>query len=181
MKRLLRVCFIFLIGSFCGAPLQGFAADANAEVTGPSAEGVGKTATAVPASGILPFLFQKAEPSKWSEGWYEGAEGYEKAFDEFEKTGKPMAVYMSVGWCPYCRTLEKEILSSPEVREFLKDKIKVNINPESGRAENVLAYRYNVSGFPSFFVHRPGTKKVARLYTGETPQQFIEQFKYFTE
>lgn len=119
--------------------------------------------------------------SKWSEGWYEGVEGYKAAYEEFEQTGKPMGIYMSVGWCPYCRTFEKGILSSPAVKEFLKDKIMVNINPESGPRENALASHYRVTGFPTFYAHVPRTNRVVRLYTGGTPREFIKEFEEATK
>ena len=123
---------------------------------------------------------QQAAPSTaaspWSEGWYAGAEGYAKAVEEYEKTDKPMLVYFTVAWCPYCRRLEKGVLSSPRVREFLKNMIKVNINPEASQKENGLAFQYGVWGFPSLYLHMPQTKKTLRLYSAETPDEFIEQF-----
>lgn len=113
---------------------------------------------------------------QWSDGWYEGAEGYGKAVEEYKSTNKPMVVYVSVTWCPYCRKFEKEVLSSEKVREFLKDKIKVNLNPESGRAENSIARQYGVRGFPSFFLHPPAPGQAVQLYTGVTPDEFIQFF-----
>lgn len=124
-----------------------------------------------------PVFAPKTGSSKWSDGWYEGGEGYDAASEEYKKTGKPMAIYISVGWCPYCRKFEKEILSSPTVREFLKDKILVNVDPEASQQENALASQYQVTGFPSFYVHAPKSNDVVRLYTGGTPEEFIEQFE----
>ncbi len=128
-----------------------------------------------------PVFTPKTGSSKWSDGWYEGSEGYTTAFDEYKKTDKPMAVYISVGWCPYCRKFEKEILSSPAVKEFLKDKLMVNVNPEAGPEENALASHYRVTGFPSFYVHVPRSDTVIRLYTGGSPREFIQQFEEATK
>jgi len=114
---------------------------------------------------------------KWSDGWYQGASGYEQAIEEYKRTNKPMVVYMSVGWCPYCRKFEKNVLSSPLVQEMLKDKIKVNINPESGRQENMLAAQYRIRGFPSFFLHPPQPDAAVQLYTGVLPEEFVGFFK----
>jgi len=111
----------------------------------------------------------------WSEGWYRGADGYDKAVEEFKNNKKPMFVYMSVGWCPYCRKFEKGVLSSPQVRDYMKDKIKVMIDPESGRRENALASQYGLRGFPSLYLHPPQPGRAVQLYTGVTPEEFIQQ------
>ena len=113
----------------------------------------------------------------WSEGWYQGANGYDQALEEHKRTNQPMVVYMSVGWCPYCRKFEKEVLSSPSVQEVLKDKIKVNIDPESGNRENALAFQYGIRGFPSFFLHPPQPGRVVQLHTGVSPEKFIGFFE----
>lgn len=112
--------------------------------------------------------------STWAEGWYQGSSGYDKALEEYKTTNKPMLVYMNVVWCPYCRKFEKNILSLPKVQDFLKDKIKVVLNPENSREEKQLALRYGIMGFPSFFVHAPQPGRTSQIYTGVPPEQFIE-------
>ncbi len=123
------------------------------------------TSAGVPATG------------SWSEGWYQGASGYDQAIEEYKQTHKAMVVYLSVGWCPYCRKFEKDVLSSPQVQDVLKDKIRVSINPESGARENAIAFQYGIRGFPSFFLHPPQPAGAVQLYTGVTPEQFVEFFK----
>ena len=59
----------------------------------------------------------------------------------------------------------------------MKDMIKVRVNPEKSERANVIAFQYGVTGFPSFYVHAPKPGGAVRLYTGVTPQQFIEFFK----
>lgn len=113
----------------------------------------------------------------WSEGWYQNADGYAKALEEYKLTNKPMLVYMSVGWCPYCRKFEKEVLSSPKVREFLKDKIKIVLNPEVGPRENEMAFQYGIRGFPSLFLHPPQPARALRFPTNVTPEEFVELFR----
>jgi len=119
----------------------------------------------------------KSAGAPWETGWYDGADGYAKALAEYEKTNKPMAVYINVTWCPYCRKFEKDILSNEKVQAFMKDVIKVKLNPESGRREMAIAFQYGVMGYPSFYVHPPQPSGTVRLYTGISPQQFIELFQ----
>lgn len=84
---------------------------------------------------------------------------------------------MTTAWCPYCRRFEKEVLSSPLVRDAMKDMIKIMINPESGIREDDLASQYRIRGFPSFFLHAPGVSTVMRLSTGVDPETFADFFK----
>lgn len=133
------------------------------------------------SSGPSATLAGAPATGQWSEGWYQGASGYDQAVEEYKRTNKPMVVYMSVGWCPYCRKFEKEVLSSPLVRDMLKDKIKVNINPESGKREDDIAFQYRIRGFPSFFLHPPQPGKAVQLSTSVTPEMFVEFFKQVLE
>ncbi|MFA5390733.1 MAG: thioredoxin family protein [Candidatus Omnitrophota bacterium] len=114
---------------------------------------------------------------QWSDNWYQGASGYDQAIEEYRRTNKPMVVYMSVGWCPYCRKFEKEVLASPLVQNMMRDMIKVNINPESESRANVIAFQYGIRGFPSFFLHPPQPAGAVQFYTGVTPEKFVEFFK----
>lgn len=132
---------------------------------------------AVPSTTSVPTQAATPVTAQWSEGWYQGASGYAQAVDEYERTNKPMIVYISVGWCPYCRKFEKDVLSSSIVQATMKDIIKVNLNPESGSRENAIAFQYGVRGFPSFFLHPPQPAGAVQLYTGVTPEKFAEFFK----
>ena len=118
-----------------------------------------------------------AVPAPRSDSWYEGADGYVKASKEFKQTHRPMVVYFYASWCPYCRRFEKRVLSSPQVQEFLKDKIKVRINPEAGDRENSLAFRYEINGFPAFFLHPAQSESAIQLPTGVSADQFIQIFE----
>jgi hypothetical protein len=60
---------------------------------------------------------------------------------------------------------------------MLKDKIKVNIDPESGSRENAIAFQYGIRGFPSFFLHPPQPGRPMQLSTGVSPEQFVGFFK----
>lgn len=155
-----RAVALFLLSFLLMGP--GCYAEDPQATYGPSAV---STSVAAPAAG------------QWSDGWYQGASGYEKAIEEYRRTNKPMVVYMSVTWCPYCRKFEKEVLSSPRVQNVLRDMIKVALNPESGGRENAIAFQYGIRGFPSFFLHPPQPAGAVQLYTGVSPERFVDFFK----
>jgi len=135
------------------------------------------SAAAVEAPAASDTAVREELTGDWTSGWYSGVDGYARALAEYEKTNRPMAVYVNVTWCPYCRSFEKNVLSAPLVRRFMRDVIKVNLDPEKGERENAIAFQYGVMGFPSFYVHPPQPSGTRRIPTGVSPEQFIEYFK----
>ncbi|HKV09506.1 MAG TPA: thioredoxin family protein, partial [Thermoanaerobaculia bacterium] len=134
-----------------------------------------------PASPELP-LPRERRPARFPTVWYEGATGYQKAMREAREDGTPVAVYFYTDWCGYCQQLDQELLSTPGVQEPFRYLVKVKINPEMGSAEQELAERYKVEGYPSFFI-LPSADDRARKVSGmvadgdgwrwRTPEDFV--------
>jgi thiol:disulfide interchange protein len=118
-----------------------------------------------------------------SPGWLEGASGYSEAAKLSKSSGTPMFVYFRTDWCPYCKEFESELLSSPKVEAYLRELVRVKINPETGQREGKLADAYNVQGYPGLYWQKnPGEAPVritrtTRTSSGEsrlkTPDEFI--------
>jgi len=125
-------------------------------------------------------LFLSAEKGfaggKWVHGWMQGANGYGQAVDAHRSSGDLMVVYVYTDWCPYCRAFEENVLSSPQVQNFLKNKIRVSINPEKGSREFSIARKYGVRGYPSFYVHAPSSNLLRKINTQVTPSEFIHSY-----
>jgi thiol:disulfide interchange protein len=113
-----------------------------------------------------------------SSGWRKGASGFSDADEERKRLGAPMAVYFYTDWCGYCRRLDSEYFSSSEVEETLRGVVRVRINPETGAAEQAIAKRFGVRGYPSFFIVSAdgGAKRVHPFRSdGEmSPRDFAE-------
>ncbi len=75
-----------------------------------------------------------------------------------------MLVYFHTDWCPYCKQLDRDLLSRAQVEATTKFFVKIKINPEKGRAEKILATRYGVTGYPSLFVHAAGSDRPSRIH-----------------
>lgn len=115
--------------------------------------------------------------------WHEGASDFADAFARARAAGQPVLVYFYADWCGYCRQLESELLYQPEVEESLSFLVKVRINPDHGPAEQDLARRYGVRGYPAVFVHpvdpEASPKKIARMVVERgkrrlmTPDEFV--------
>ncbi|MFH2045687.1 MAG: tetratricopeptide repeat protein [Pseudomonadota bacterium] len=87
--------------------------------------------------------------------WYHGASGYDDAVQEAEDEEKPLIVYFRLESCKWCKKMNKEYLDSYEVYNFLNNIPKVEIEPDKGASEKALAEKYNVNGYPSFFISIP--------------------------
>jgi len=113
-----------------------------------------------------------------SYSWYEGASGFERGVEESKREGKVLAVYFYTDWCPYCRELDRELLTRAKVEEFLKYLVKIRVNPESGRRERMLANEYGVRGYPSFFIQSTpdaAPSKIRRTSSDglKSPEEFV--------
>jgi len=126
-----------------------------------------------------------AEQVRALDGWLEDANGYARALDEYLTSEKMMIVYFHASWCPYCRELEKNVLTKTEVQDFLEDKIKVRINAEKSDREAKIAEKYGIRGYPSVFVH--GSSVTGSAYGAQkmqqfrTPSFFIREFEAIRE
>lgn len=100
---------------------------------------------------LLSFSTTNAAPE---DRWLNGAAGYARAIELQRELKVPLIVYFYADWCPYCQKLESDYLPTAVVRQYLSGVVKVRINPEYGPAEEAIAQRYGVTGYPTFLVMR---------------------------
>ncbi len=94
-------------------------------------------------------------------------------------------------WCPPCKALRKNVLSSPQFQSYADTNlVLVDVDfprhksqtEEQKKANEQLAAKYNVEGFPTIIVLDQDGQVLDKStgYGGETPEQFIahlEQLK----
>ena len=73
-------------------------------------------------------------------------------------------------WCPYCVKLQKNVLSKDGFRKFAKDNLVLvyidfpkNTKADNPEANEKLAKKYKVEGFPTAMVMTPDGKVVREL------------------
>jgi protein disulfide-isomerase len=87
-------------------------------------------------------------------------------------------------WCPPCKALHKNVLTSKEFNEYAKDKFVLvlidfpNSKPQSAeekKANNTLAQKFKVVAFPTIVLLDSNGNKLDSLvgYVGESPKEFI--------
>jgi tetratricopeptide (TPR) repeat protein len=87
--------------------------------------------------------------------WSHGASGYNDAIQEATNEDKPLVLYFHTEWCKWSKKMNNDYLASYDVKDFLRDILKVEINPDKGTDEKALTKKYNVTGYPSFLVSVP--------------------------
>jgi thioredoxin-related protein len=91
-------------------------------------------------------------------------------------------------WCPPCKALHKNVLTSKEFQDFAKDKLVLveldfprqkTQTPELKKANRDLQARFTVEGYPSIIVIDPEGKELSREvgYSGAPAAEYVAQLK----
>jgi len=83
---------------------------------------------------------------------FKDSPGYEEALRLQRANGKPIALYFYADWCGYCARLERNVLSQPEVKQYLESILYASVNPEHGKAEEALFRSFNGRGYPTLLI-----------------------------
>ena len=131
------------------------------------------------ALGLLSIVYGPS--SVFADDWLEGAAGYHQGVAQAKSASKPMVVLFYTDWCGYCRKLQKNVLSKPEVKKALEQYVKVRVNPEKGDGENQLAEQYGIQGYPAVFFEKPSSNDPPTEIGGATRNSntFIAAVKSF--
>ena len=128
---------------------------------------------------------ERAASAKVPEGWLNGAANFEKAMQLHRSENVPLVVYFYVDWCPYCNSLESEYFPAAPMRDYLRDVVKIRINPEQTRVDEEAARAFGIRGYPGFFVIGPGSFPVQlspfrRDGRSLTPAEFAQRCRDVT-
>jgi len=87
-------------------------------------------------------------------------------------------------WCPYCKTLEDKVLSTPEFKKFAEENLilvkydkKKKISKSKGEKISELMKEYNAPGFPSILILNPANEKLGMLGSSDNAEVFITQLQ----
>ncbi len=89
---------------------------------------------------------------------------YAKAKKKALQAGKPLMVFMTTSYCPWCRKLENRILSQLDIDEKIKQHyVPVMLNLDKDRYPSQLG---KTRFTPIIYIVEPGTDKVLHQFTG---------------
>ena len=116
--------------------------------------------------------------------WREWDEGLKEARDR----KVPVLVDVYTDWCGWCRRMERDVYSRPEVKDYLSKKfVIVKLNAESNEAARYegrswtgrsLASRFQVTGYPTTIFLRSNGEHLANLPGYIAADRFLLLLRY---
>jgi len=86
----------------------------------------------------------EAKPIAWQRNFYSAKKG--------AKSGQLIVVDVYTDWCGWCKVMDREIYSNPDVMAFAADNVFVKVNAEDRGDGTRFAREMGVQGFPATFV-----------------------------
>lgn len=95
-----------------------------------------------------------------------------------ERTGKQIFLYAKTNSCRYCRQMEKEVFTDPQVIDYYNTKfISFKIDIEDGGAGETLSKQYGIIGFPTYLYFDKNGKKLHQSSAFKQAADFIQDGK----
>ena len=91
-------------------------------------------------------------------------------------------------WCGWCIKLNKDVFSKKEFEEYAKKNLVLvevdfprakKLSAEQKKANDALAKKYNIEGYPTIIVLNKEGTKVGQLGYTSTPKPFIDELEKF--
>jgi len=102
-------------------------------------------------------------------GW---SESFAAAEQEARGQGKPLLIDFGAEWCPACRRMTAEVLSSPRLAGALADFVLVRVDVDE---HPDLASRYGVTALPTFVVTDAGGRELHRFEGYRDVDRFLAE------
>ncbi|TWT57032.1 thiol:disulfide interchange protein precursor [Thalassoglobus neptunius] len=130
------------------------------------------TALSQTSKGAPPFLPTKSAGANQGEAvqWQTNLHSAHKIATT---ENKPMLVVFGADWCHFCKKLEKETLTSPEISKYVNDSfVAVHLDADTDKkAAEIL----NVTGLPCTIVLSPKADLLGRIDGYYTPGPFYQK------
>lgn len=125
-----------------------------------------------------------ADPARAAEfSWKSWNEGMAEA----RATGRPVLVDVYTDWCGWCKRMDRDVYSRPDVRDYLSRRfVTIKLDAESADPATfedrrttmaAIAQRFRVSGYPTTIFLRAGGEHLVNV-PGYVP---AERFKLILE
>jgi thioredoxin-related protein len=117
--------------------------------------------------------------------WYRYDDGLARA----KEADKHVFVYFATSWCKFCRKMDQEIFTRPDVIKVLNEQfIPIRVDGESKQELNINGYKiteqnltvaeYAVRGYPTMWFLKPGGDRLGSL-SGYKDSESLLEVLYF--
>ena len=99
-----------------------------------------------------------------------------KTFEEAKRSKKPIFIDVTANWCKKCKSIESNILDTPESIEALNKVTALKVDWSTDVPDeyiNLTQKILKIQGPPSFLFLKPSGKEVARTENLKSPQMLI--------
>ncbi len=140
-------------------------ATAASAFAGPPSTGTTSTASASTASAS-----KRPETS----GWLTSLDAAVAAAQDGDRY---LLVDLYADWCGWCKTLEKDVFTSAEFREYTKNMVLLRVDTEDGGEGSELQGRFGASGLPTTLILTADMVKVGAVKGYAPTVQFIAKIQ----
>jgi thioredoxin-related protein len=116
--------------------------------------------------------------------------GWEDGVREVQISGKYMLVDVYTDWCGWCKKMDREVYTHPQVQQLLAANfVIIKLNAESTNlitngtnqyTEQELAKTLDVKGYPTILVYNKQFQLVSRFSGYYESSEFIRYLKYIS-
>jgi len=106
-----------------------------------------------------------------SKTWFKG--GFEAALAEADSRDTQVMIEFYADWCNWCRRLEADTFSAPEVRRELQALVSMKVNAEKEGV--LLARRFDVDTYPTIVFLDPDGNEMERILGYLPPDKFLRR------
>lgn len=113
---------------------------------------------------------------------------WDRGLEEAKGSGRPLLVDVYTDWCGWCRRMEADVYSRPEIRDYLSRKfVTVKLDAEAldaaryqGRdfTSRSLAARFGVNGYPTTIFLRPDGERPVNVPGYVDAERFLLLLRY---
>jgi thioredoxin-related protein len=125
-----------------------------------------------------------APPAMAEGGWMSWNVGLKRAAE----TQRPVLVDVYTDWCGWCKRMDRDVYSRPEVRDYLaRHFVTVRLNAESAEPASyegrqftgrTLAMRFGISGYPTTIFLRPAGEHLVNVPGYVPADHFLMLLRY---
>ncbi len=114
---------------------------------------------------LILTLFLVSSPN-WNSNW-------RQVLKKAKIEGKRVVFVFHTDWCPHCKKLIRETLSSQKVNSFLKNKnfLLTHVNPEKDKQAEK---KFKVYGYPTIIIFNEYGDEIDRILGFVNPSEFIK-------